>query len=276
MDTIIILGENGMLGSFTKKYFEKETKYKVIGINRTLFDAFTDHISKLESILESHLTDRTVVFNAIGIIPQTVKNGVVPQELYDKINTDFPHKVNGLCQKYNSNFVHATTDCVYNGSKGNYIETDTHDEINPYGVSKSLGEPSNCTLIRTSIIGEELNSNKSLLEWVRSNKNGTINGFINHYWNGITCLQYAKILEQMMDHQLFWIGVRHIYSPNTVSKFELINLINKIYNLNITINPLKTPIVNKSLSTIYPENSYFDIPNLEQQIVELYNYSQKN
>ena len=270
---IIILGENGMLGNYMKKYFTENSKLYVVCINRTHYDAFTDNITKLENILKDHLNKNTVVFNAIGVIPQATDKYQLTDKHYIVINAEFPHKLSLLCEQYNAKLIHPTTDCVYSGNKGNYVETDEHDEINTYGKSKSLGEPLNCTVIRTSIIGEEVNSNKSLVEWVKSNNYKEINGYVNHYWNGITCLQYAKIVEYIINNNIFWQGVRHIYSPDTVSKYELVCLINDIYKLNIKIN--KYDICNKtdkSLLSIYEENNLFNIPCLKQQIMEMLDF----
>ena len=78
----------------------------------------------------------------------------------------------------------------------------------------------------------------------------------------------------MIDNNLFWKGIRHIYSPNTVSKYELVNMINDTYNLNIKINKYQTSDnIDKNLTSIYNENSLFDIPNLEQQIREMKQFS---
>lgn len=272
INKLIILGENGMLGNYIKKYFKANSKLDVICINRTNYDVFIDNITKLENILKDHLNENTVVFNAIGVIPQK-ENNQITSDHYIKINAEFPHNLSGLCEQYNAKLIHPTTDCVYTGNKGNYIETDEHDETTVYGKSKSLGEPLNCTVIRTSIIGEEVKNGKSLVEWVKSNNSKEINGYVNHYWNGITCLQYAKIVEHMINNNIFWKGVRHIYSPDSVSKYRLICLINDIYKLNIKVNRYTTTNIDKSLSSIYNENNLFNIPDLKQQIVEMMEFS---
>ena len=132
--------------------------------------------------------------------------------------------------------IHVTTDCVFSGKDGNYDENSLHDETNDYGTSKSLGELCKATIIRTSIIGEETINKRSLLEWVRSNRGGEINGFTNHMWNGVTCLQLSKIIEKMIREKFYWEGVRHTFSPRSVSKYELVSLINEIYDLNIKVN----------------------------------------
>jgi dTDP-4-dehydrorhamnose reductase len=271
MNILIILGENGMLGTYIKKYFQTKTSMKLICVNRQMFDVFIDPIEKLETILEPYLSDKTVIFNAIGAIPQVTSNLT---EHYIKINTEFPHKLSLLCESYSTKMIHPSTDCVYIGTKGNYIETDFHDETNIYGTSKSRGEPTNCTIIRTSIIGEEVTNKKSLVEWVKNNRYGEINGYANHYWNGITCLQYAKIIEQMILNNIFWKGVRHIYSPTTVSKYKLVSMINDTYKLCIKINKFETnTTVDKSLSSIYEENKLFGVAELIDQIAEMRDFS---
>ena len=164
--------------------------------------------------------------------------------------------------------IHPTTDCVYTGKKGNYVETDVHDNTDIYGVTKSLGELSNAMVIRVSIIGEEKHEGKSLLEWVKSNAGKEIYGYTDHKWNGITCLQYAKIVHTIIVKKMRWCGVRHLFSPDSVSKYELTNIINKIYELDITIHKKDTGTQrDMTLSSVYKQA--FKIPSLEEQIKEL-------
>ena len=134
-------------------------------------------------------------------------------------------------------------------------------------MSKSLGELCKATIIRTSIIGEEVFNKRSLLEWVKSNRNKEINGYTNHFWNGVTCLQLSKIIENIISKNKYWIGIRHIFSPRAVSKYELVKIINKVYNLNIIVNEFKTENkVDKTITTI--NDLEFEIPDLEDQIME--------
>ena len=74
-----------------------------------------------------------------------------------------------------------------------------------------IRRPENATIIRTSIIGHEINHKKSLLEWIISNKNKEINGYRNHLWNGVTCLTLAKIIKNMIDDNIFGKVYVHIY-----------------------------------------------------------------
>lgn len=260
---IYILGSNGMLGRYMWKHLSK--KFKTIPLCRKKYDVINDNINTLTNILEPN----SVLINCIGIIPQTKRDNT---REYLKVNSIFPNQLSLICNHLNVKLIHITTDCVFSGKKGNYNENDIHDETNMYGLSKSLGEPENCMVIRTSIIGEEINNKRSLLEWVKNNKNKEINGYTNHYWNGVTCLQLAKIIEETIVNNLYWVGIKHIFSPTSVSKYELVSFINNTYNLNININKYETKdTIDKTLSTIYKKQ--FHIPELNQQIKELFNFN---
>lgn len=268
INKLIIFGANGMLGRYFTTYFKN--KLNVIPITRKDFEISVDNISKIEEVFTTYSIDNnTCIINCIGLIPQRVNNK--DSMNYYTINTIFPLALANLSKKYNCKLICPTTDCVYSGKKGKYIETDISDEINPYGLSKSLGEPNYGTIIRTSIIGEEINNKKSFLEWVKNSK-GTINGWDNHLWNGITCLQYCKIIEKIINENLFWVGVRHIYSPEIKSKYELSCIIRDVYKLDIEIiRVLSDKIIDKTLCSIYDINM-FNIPSLEQQLNELYKF----
>lgn len=269
---VILFGSNGMLGGYIKSYFI-ENNINIICLTRKDIDIAEVNHDNLEKILVRHgIDDNTTVINAAGLIPQASAQKIVHNYDYIKVNSIFPCVLSTIISKFGAKLIHITTDCVFSGSKGSYIETDVHDAPDMYGISKSLGENIHNTIIRTSIIGEELHNKRSLLEWVIKNKNGKINGYVNHIWNGVTCLQLAKIILYIIQNKLYWIGVKHIFSPVSVSKYDLVSCIDKIYDLNININKYYcTEQIDKSLMSIYKEY-LFDIPPIETQIKDQYNF----
>ncbi len=268
---IFIFGSNGMLGNYINSYLDNS--YNIIKFTRKDYDLNNLTYISLYDFLKKNVKKNDIIINCAGIIPQSSKYKNLTTNIYFKINTCFPIILGQISKELKLKFIHITTDCVFSGKQGQYMENSIKDETNNYGISKSLGEIGFGTIIRTSIIGEEKNNKYSLLEWIKSNKNKEINGFVDHYWNGITCLQLSKIIFKIIDENLFWNGIRHIFSPNTVSKYELCNLINDKYKLNIKINKFKTVKINKTLNTIYNTNKLFHVPNLEYQIKELSNYN---
>ena len=258
---VILFGSNGMLGRYLKSYLSD--KHDLVALTRADIDVSTINEDKLMEFLRANITKDDVVVNAIGIIKQRTSD---PLDMI-KVNSVFPQLLAKFKNEVGCNVIHITTDCVFNGLKGGYIESDPHDCTDDYGKTKSLGENPNVTNIRTSIIGEELENKKSLLEWVRSNSGKTIDGYENHIWNGVTCLELAKLIDKIIKENMYWNGVRHVFSPTTLSKYELVSMINDIYGLGITINKKNTDIhCYRNLDSTLPP---LVDKGLREQIIEL-------
>lgn len=270
MTKILIFGSNGMLGRYVYLFLTAnlKDKFNIVALTRKDFDILNDTFENLNLLIQK-FGDNNIVVNCAGIIPQRCNLNNFKD--FIKVNSLFPHKLNEYCKLVNNKFIHITTDCVFNGLKGKYTELDLHSETNIYGVSKSLGEPDDACVIRTSIIGHELFNKCSLLEWIISKNKSEINGFVNHYWNGVTCLTLAKIICQIIDKNLYWHGKRHIFSPDTLSKYEICLLVNEIYNLDLKINKFGTDKIDKSLSSIYKND--FEIKSIKDQIIELHSFA---
>jgi len=224
---IIVFGANGMLGNYVVKYFKDF--YEVLAITRADFDLANVTRQSIKEYISSKLDEEDVIVNCAGIIKQR------KYKIIDMINVNsvFPN----LLAELPFRTIHITTDCVYSGLIGGYNEDSKSDCSDDYGQTKSLGENPELTIIRTSIIGEELQNKLSLIEWVKSNRGGEIKGFTNHLWNGVTCLELAKLIQIMINQNNLWKGVRHVFSPHTyVSKYDLVSMINEIYSLGIKIN----------------------------------------
>jgi len=267
---ILVLGADGMLGSQLVDYFHNLKNYNLSYTSRReaqnhnviSFDIMKNNIEDLDNI-----KNFDYIINCIGIIKPLIDTNTI-NSIY--INSIFPLKLANFCEKNNIKLIHITTDCVYSGKKGKYKEDDEHDCIDYYGKSKSLGEPKNCMVIRTSIIGKEKNNFLSLISWVLSQKNKSINGFKNHLWNGVTTNYLAEIIHNIIDQNLFVKNLVHIYSPNDVSKFELLNYINNKFSLNISINNVNADHpVDRTLRSMQNLSKNIVIKDIEKQINEL-------
>lgn len=278
IENIVVFGSDGMLGQYIVSFFKNFTPLNVLSFNRKIYDIEKNTKQELKILFKTNKIDeKTVVVNAAGLIPHA---GIFTIDIYNKINTLFPKILSEICDEFGAHLIHPTTDCVYSGKDGNYNEHSKHDVLSNYGQSKSKGEEINATIIRTSIIGEN-KKGISLVEWIKSNRGKKVYGYTNHYWNGITCLQYAKIIWHIILKNLFWKGVRHIFSPNVVSKAELINLVNNEYNLELDIIQIGDPTVfyestdpfvkkcDRSLGSIYTFCKSLYIPELKDQIHEM-------
>ncbi len=205
------------------------------------------------------------VINAIGVtIPYSLKDPA----LTFFVNSAFPHI---LANTFKEKLIHITTDCVFNGKEGfPYDENSPHTPVDIYGLSKSLGEPKNCLVIRTSIIGRELKGFTGLLEWFLQQKGKTIKGFTQHFWNGITTKEFGKICDKIMSNQEKFPrqGIYHVFST-TLSKYEMLLKFREKYNLDVEIIPDDSTKLNRTLTTIYPLCLQLEIPSFDEMLKEL-------
>ena len=120
----------------------------------------------------------------------------------------------------------------FSGKKGNYHELSIHDDTEIYGVTKSLGEikQHNFFNLRTSIIGQEFMTNKSLIEWFLKQKKTTM-GFQNHNWNGITTKAFGEFIYTVIVNEIKIPNFVHIIPKATVNKYELLQFLKKNSNL---------------------------------------------
>ena len=142
---VLILGGGGMLGhkvwqlgreqfptmatlrggAATAERYGFPHQEVVSGVEATEFDSV---------VRAFDMAEPDIVINCIGIIKQlpTAHDPIVSIG----INSLFPHKVHALCNSTGARMIHISTDCVFSGSKGSYIETDLSDGEDLYGRSK--------------------------------------------------------------------------------------------------------------------------------------------
>ena len=293
---ILVFGGTGMLGSklvetFAKsKNFELSTTFRektkianILKINSDIELIPFEVISSNTTDLKNLICKFDYVFNAIGAIPQKFDSKNI-EKLYDVISTNslFPSHLNILCADLNIKLFTIGTDCVFSGRRGDYSENDICDPSDLYGVSKLLGEKSsdNTKIVRTSIVGFDKNSHASLLNWFLNQPvNAKIDGYENHFWNGITNLHFSKLLKKIIETDLDLDHITHISPQNYVSKFELLELFARHFNReDIEIVPYKTLNgVNRVLKTLNPTRNqelwgtigYSEVPSIDILIGEL-------
>lgn len=265
---ILILGATGMLGHTVADYFISRTEYDVTITSRETIPGYEGvHFDAAASPLTNLGGPYDYVINCIGVIKPFMD---VDMEKSIQVNALFPWRLGKWCEQNGSRLIHITTDCVYSGAKGNYVESDPHDALDAYGKSKSLGEcPDYAMTLRTSIIGPEIHKYASLVEWAKKQAGKTINGFTTHMWNGVTTLQYAKVCDKIMREDLFEKGLYHIFSLMDVSKFDMMQMLDRKYGLGLTIMPTQPHPVNRTLRTEKDLCAKLDIPSVEQMILEM-------
>jgi dTDP-4-dehydrorhamnose reductase len=242
---VLILGANGCLGHQLVDYLSEI--HTVKGLTRSEIGDIKYNHQPLW--LKMRLFKPDWVINCIGAIKQ--KDYSRKDFIY--INSLFPHQLVDMCQSW-TKLIHISTDCVFSGNLKHhysYTESDDTDALNDYGRSKALGEildKENVITLRTSIIGRELNSRHGLFEWSLSNQGEIIKGFKNVLYSGLTTLALSKVIDDLITKDSISTGLWHV-SSQPISKLDLLNEINDIFELNQTIQETPYPHINRKLNS---------------------------
>lgn len=256
---ILILGANGMLGGSLHRYFSN-TENSVVGTVRSkaaleqLADIGFDNIISGIDVKDYAILESTIfeikpdyVFNCIGLIKQLSQSELPVPAI--EINSLLPHKIAEICTKNDSRLIHFSTDCVFSGRMGSYIESSVPDATDIYGRSKLLGEVSydKHLTLRTSIIGHELNSNISLVDWFLS-QNDSVKGFSNAIFSGLPTCYIAEFLEKYVICNPDLAGMYHL-SAEPIDKYNLLLLIKDKYKIELEVIDYPDFVIDRSLNS---------------------------
>ena len=265
---ILVLGSTGMLGHQVVNYLTTFASLDVFDMsyrsklrkNTIVMDVMDANV--LEKEISSIKPD--FIVNCIGVLIKGSKNEA--NAIY--LNSYLPHRLKDLAEEFNSKLIHISTDCVFSGKIGQYVETDHRDGEGVYSKTKTLGEvidDHNLT-IRTSIIGPELKANgEGLFDWfMRQDK--IVSGYTEHVWSGVTTLELAKSIKWSIDHDL--TGLYHITNNLSITKYNLLKLFNKHTGKSIQIEPVSGTKVDKSFVDTRLCLDY-DIPSYDEMVFDM-------
>lgn len=280
---ILIFGANGMIGHALFSRLSLDNNLKVYGTvrNPEILGKFppTLHSKLISGIDISKLSNvanlikkikPSVIINAIGMVKQLP--GAHDLSLSFVINSLWPHQLVGLAELSSSHVIQLSSDCVFSGNKGMYLETNIPDPQDIYGQTKWLGElyEPNTLTIRTSTIGHELASGHGLLEWFLA-QTGSVTGYSEAVYSGISTFELAKVIkEYIIPNILDLSGILHI-SSKPITKYDLLRLIATKYSKRVTINKTKTPVIDRSLdSHKFSTLTGYQVPEWDQMVEEMH------
>jgi dTDP-4-dehydrorhamnose reductase len=276
---ILILGGDGMIGHKMDQVLSVQNHEIVISIREKKDLTLKSISSKSKVFFNDFLKDNIidflvkvnpdVIINAIGV---TIRRGVkknISDTIY--LNSLFPHQLSNWALSFKKRLIHFSTDCVFSGSEGSYLEDATPNALDYYGKTKGLGEVNSISslTIRSSMIGPELYNKTELFEWIINNKEKEINGFSRVMYSGVTTVYMARLLADLIDNHKNLSGIYNVASK-PISKFELLHLINDNFDLGLIINDNKTVISNKTLNASKIEKEIgLQPPSWDELIFEL-------
>src|SRR5208337_368123 len=120
--------------------------------------------------------------------------------------------------------------------------------------------------IRTSIIGRELDTSHGLIEWFMSKEGSMVSGYKNAVFSGLTTLALSEVIAEIITDHPRLSGVYQVAS-DPISKYDLLNLVKKIYSMILTIEPDETVINDRSLDPEkFKKETNIKIPSWEYMI----------
>lgn len=278
---ILILGASGMLGNAVYRTFATSSGYDVVGTIRSasqtialpnvsngelLAGVDVEQVDSLAAAFEKVRPD--VVINCIGLVKQlsTANDPLVTLP----INAMLPHRLARLAALVDARLIHVSTDCVFTGNKGDYLESDVPDAQDLYGRSKLLGEVDypNAITLRTSIIGTELGSAHGLIGWFLA-QNGIVKGFTKAVFSGLPTAVLAQVMRDYVLPNADLHGVWHV-SAEPIDKFSLLKLVAAEYSKDIEIVPDDQLVIDRSLdSSRFRESTGWTPPSWPQLIAQM-------
>ncbi len=280
---VMILGSSGMIGSTMLKVLSESGDLTVWGTLRSAqdrrffpqFDAiqFIDGVDAAhpDSMLKAFATIRPdVVVNCAGLTKHRPESDDPLQNL--ELNATLPHRLARICEVAGARLVHVSTDCVFQGSKGDYVESDVPDAQDFYGKSKSMGEVSSALhviTLRTSTIGHELHTRYGLLEWFLSQE-GQCKGFPRAIFSGLPTVVFAQVIRDFVLPRPDLHGLYHV-SAKAINKLDLLKLIATVYKKEIDIIPDCNFVIDRSLNgTRFSMATNYVAPDWEELIKLMY------
>lgn len=258
---IVILGGTGMLGHKVFQTLQSRFPGTICIIRQLASDAPYCRIpmfqtrqviesvdafdfQKLSQLLQT-LRPQYLI-NCIGVIKQ--RDAASSYISTITLNSLLPHRLAELSATWGGRLIQFSTDCVFSGRRGMYKEDDLSDADDLYGKSKFLGEvtATNALTLRSSIIGRELTTHRSLLDWFISNEGRTVNGYCKAIYSGVTTNHLAELVLDIIERHPQLNGLYQVAS-NPISKYDLLTLLRKAYSLSISINAVEGENADRSL-----------------------------
>jgi dTDP-4-dehydrorhamnose reductase len=284
---VMVLGGTGMLGSMMVEILSESPQIELYSTSRKHLDSKKnvnwirfnfDEANILQ--IKDLLSGMDYVINCVGLIKHKASKASLQTMSY--LNTFLPLLINKFANELNFKYIQIGTDCIFSGKNENYLEDTFPDATDLYGISKTLSEGNldNALVLRCSIIGPEYRSNVSLLEWFIDNGiNAKINGFCNHFWNGISTLNFARIIRGIILTNSFFTGIQHLVPVGVISKYELLSLFKEEFQLNShQLSKTQDKLsINRKLSTLdntrnllaWNLGGYQSVPTIEDIVKEL-------
>ncbi len=248
---ILVTGANGQLGKEFRTLAPLYPKYNFLFTSKDELS-----IDNFESV-KKYFKRNTINFCINCAAYTAVDKAEIDKEAAFLINAFAVAKLASVCEEFNTQLIHISTDYVFDGTaKQPYKETDTTNPVSVYGQSKLKGEelilknnPS-AIIIRTSWVFSSFGNNfvKTMMRLMKERES------INVVDDQLGCPTYAAdlanaiivILEKNSKFKIQnskWVNTKQIFNycnQGLINWYQFALAIKDITGSNCIVNPIQT------------------------------------
>lgn len=237
----LVLGAGGFLGANVVRSLSSDgvevVRHARVGPGPTTMVTLTGDLldpAVIGALLETSMAD--VVINCAALAD--VDRCEADPERSRAINTDLPQRLAAACSARDVRLVHVSTDAVFDGVGGPFVETDRPGPLSIYGRDKLAGETAVLAedplalVVRTNVVGWSPTGRRSLLEYFHSRlaAGEPAPGFVDlafrplpapWFWPACMAFQRAGM-----------VGVRHATGPELLTKFEFGRRVARVFGFD--------------------------------------------
>ncbi len=237
---VLILGSKGTLGGQLLKLYPQATGWDREDVDVLDFAALRARIAGLGFVPDAIIN--CVAFNDVDGAEDR------PQQAF-ALNEEFPGKLAEFAGELAIPLIHYSTNYVFDGAQGEYLESDAPAPLSVYGRSKRGGEvrvtaaPGPCYVVRTAVIfgpkGESDLSKKSFVDLMRdlSATRDSIQA-VSDEVNSVTYAPDLAAATRDLLEQLPERGIYHLTNSGGASWFDLAGEIFRITGKSIRLTPV--------------------------------------
>jgi len=236
VDNVLVIGSGFLGGNIVNEF--RNNGIQAIGTNYNKNSSNEIHcdITNVDSIIScvKKYSPQVIINCAANVNVDKLENN---EKLAFSINGYGAKNVARVCKNNKIRLLHISSDAVFDGKQGMYVEEDITDPINIYAKSKMLGEKlisenlENYVIIRTNFYGFH-SQGKFLFNWILSKlrKNEKFLGFNDVFFNPLEVTNLSKMIYELSEKK--FCGILHLSSDEIFSKFEFATKISKFFGFD--------------------------------------------
>ncbi len=226
---ILITGTGGLLG--LNLALELSRQHTVIGTDRKALmrqDVFESHQADLLSpdavsqLMDAAEPDAVIHCAAMADVDACESD----PERAARMNAELPGIFARHAARHGAQLVHISTDAVFDGQEGNYIEDDPTNPLSVYARTKLAGEYAvldampGAVVTRVNLFGWSASGSRSLAEFFYHNlvAGNPLKGFTDVYFCPILVNDLASVFVEIFERRLS--GLYHLVSPECMNKYQ--------------------------------------------------------